>query len=83
MDETLRSKIEDTDVELLNEFGVSDKVMMNIATEHASRVEALCKIVNPTSGRTILLGIARHLMEAAKQIEFSSFQEPELQNVTI
>lgn len=80
MPDTICQKIEALDADILNEFGVSDRAMLELATEHGSRVGALCKIVNPTAGKTVLLGIAKYLLDVAKDVDRNSYQEPELVN---
>lgn len=66
------------DVALLNEHNCSDETMSVMATEHAARVEALSKMVEPSLGRALLLTVAGALLAAAKQIDAATVQLPEL-----
>jgi hypothetical protein len=76
-----RESILQTDIGLLNANGVGDDIMSGLAAEHAARVETLCKAINPTMGRSLLLMVAGGLMAAAQQITDFTVQQPELVNV--
>lgn len=71
-------RILETDVELLNEHNVSDNFMSTLAAEHAARVEALAKAIEPTLGRALLVMVCGALLKAAKQIEDATTMQPEL-----
>ena len=69
------------DIALLNRHGVADDVMSLMASQHAARTETLAKAVDPTLGRALLLMISNQLLEAAKEIDAATFQEPEIVHV--
>lgn len=68
IDADIDERILATDVELLNDHGVSDTVISKMAAEHAARTETLLKMIEPTMGRAMLLMISGALLSAAKQI---------------
>jgi hypothetical protein len=77
----VREQVLQGDVALLNANNVSDNFMSLLASEHAARVETLCKAIDPSLGRALLLVTAGALLAAARQIDAATYQEPELTHV--
>ena len=77
----IEKRILDTDIVLLTDHGVSDDTMMTIAAEYAARTERLCKLMDPTRGKAMLLMVSKCLIDAGSQITAATVQEPELMHV--
>jgi hypothetical protein len=77
----ITERVLQTDIALLNDHNVSDDFMSLLAGEHAARFETLCKAINPSLGRALLLTAAGAMLAIAKQIDGATVQEPELVHV--
>lgn len=81
LEKSIEEQVLQCDVALLNEHGVGDDTIKTMAAEHAARSATLAKMIEPTMGRAFLLVAAGVLMNAAKDIDANTFQEPELVSV--
>lgn len=74
----VRERILQCDIAMLNDHGVSDEVLSIVSAEHAARCERICKMIDPSFGRAMLLMISAALLSAAKQIDDATVLEPEI-----
>lgn len=59
----------DIDVQLLERLGTQDLVLGTLATEHASRTQALLRCASPSMQRNLLIIICKQLLKDANNVE--------------